>query len=115
MSGATILGPLSMPQPIDLTTMVVHGLDAAAFCKERLGFDPDEWQTRLLRSRAPQIILNCGRQVGKSTSTAAMALHTALYRPGALILMIAPSQRQSRELFIKTTSSCSASNRPRPP
>ena len=93
-----------MPQPIDLMTMVVHGLDAAAFCKERLGFDPDEWQTRLLRSRAPQIILNCGRQVGKSTSTAAMALHTALYRPGALTLMIAPSQRQSRELFIKTMS-----------
>jgi hypothetical protein len=42
-----------------------------------------------------------GRQVGKSTVTAALGLHTALYRPGGLILVIAPSQRQSRELFIK--------------
>jgi hypothetical protein len=29
-------------------------------------------------------------------------LHTSLYRPGSLTIMIAPSQRQSRELFIKT-------------
>jgi len=45
--------------------------------------------------------MNCGRQVGKSTVVAALALHTALYSPGGLILVIAPSQRQSRELFIK--------------
>jgi hypothetical protein len=53
-----------MPLPIDLTTAVVHGLDAALFCRERLDFQPDEWQAKLLRSRAPQIIVNCGRQVG---------------------------------------------------
>jgi hypothetical protein len=42
-----------------------------------------------------------GRQVGKSTTVAALALHTCLYTPGGLVLVIAPSQRQSRELFIK--------------
>ena len=92
-----------MPPPIDLTTLVAHGLDPALFCIDRLGFEPDPWQARLLRSGASQCILNCGRQVGKSTVVAALALHTCLYKPGALVLVIAPSQRQSRELFIKLT------------
>jgi Terminase large subunit, T4likevirus-type, N-terminal len=90
-----------MPPPIDLATLVAHGLDPALFCRERLGFDPDPWQAKLLRSRAPQCILNCGRQVGKSTVVAALALHCCLYRAGSLVIVIAPSQRQSRELFIK--------------
>jgi hypothetical protein len=93
-----------MPLPtIDLATLVAHGLDASLFCRERLGFAPDPWQARLLRSRAPQCILNCGRQVGKSTVVAALALHTCLYKRGSLVIVIAPSQRQSRELFIKLT------------
>ena len=92
-----------MPPPIDLTTLVAHGLDPALFCIDRLGFEPDPWQARLLRLGASQCILNCGRQVGKSTVVAALALHACLYKPGALVLVIAPSQRQSRELFIKLT------------
>jgi hypothetical protein len=87
--------------PIDLATLVAHGLDPALFCCERLRLTPDPWQRRLLRSRVPQTILNCGRQVGKSTVVAALALHVTLYQPGSLVLVIAPSQRQSRELFIK--------------
>jgi hypothetical protein len=86
---------------LDLNIAVAHGLFADLFCADRLGFRPDEWQRRLLRSRSRQIILCTGRQVGKSTTVAAMALHTCLYQPGALVLVIAPSQRQSRELFIK--------------
>jgi hypothetical protein len=89
---------------IDLNMAVAHGLRPDFFCGDRLGFEPDEWQARLLRSRSRQVIMNCGRQVGKSTSVAALALHTALYVPGGLILVIAPSQRQSRELFIKIHS-----------
>jgi hypothetical protein len=87
--------------PFDLGRAVSWALDAVSFVEDRLGFCPDPWQARVLRSRAPQIIQNCGRQVGKSTVVSALALHTALYTPGALILVIAPSQRQSRELFIK--------------
>jgi hypothetical protein len=30
-------------------------------------------------------------------------LHCAIYEPGALVLLVSPSQRQSRELFAKTT------------
>jgi hypothetical protein len=91
-----------MPTPrTDLITALAHGLDAALFCSERLDFEPDDWQAKLLRSTARQCVLNCGRQTGKSTVVAALALHTALYKAGALVLIIAPSQRQSRELFLK--------------
>ena len=85
----------------DLNLAIAHGLRPDWFCHDRLGFEPDPWQAQLLNSTARQIILNMGRQVGKSTVTAALALHTALYHPGSLVLVIAPSQRQSRELFIK--------------
>jgi hypothetical protein len=54
-----------------------------------------------LRSNSAQIILNVGRQCGKSTVVAALAVHTALYKPGALIILISPSLRQSGELMLK--------------
>jgi hypothetical protein len=86
----------------DIGKRLTWAFDAVSFAEDRLQFTPDPWQARLLRSQAPQIIQNCGRQVGKSTTVAALALHTALYQPESLVLVIAPSQRQSRELFIKT-------------
>ena len=86
----------------DLALDFAHALDPVAFVDDRLGFLPDPWQTQVLRSRAPWILLNCSRQSGKSTTTAAVALHTALYDPG-LILLVSPSLRQSKELFAKVT------------
>src|SRR5215831_8062707 len=88
--------------PFDLALDLAHALDAVAFVEHRLGFHPDPWQARLLRSRAPWMLLNCCRQSGKSTTTAAVALHTALYDPG-LVLLVSPSLRQSKELFAKVT------------
>jgi len=49
-------------------------LDPVAFAKEALGFVADPWQETLLRTPAPQVILNCSRQSGKSTCTAVKAL-----------------------------------------
>jgi hypothetical protein len=46
-------------------------------------------------------LLNCSRQSGKSTVTALLGVHTALYEPGALVLLLSPSLRQSQELFRK--------------
>ena len=63
--------------------------------------EPDQWQADLLRSRAKQLILLCSRQSGKSTSTSLLALHEALFNPGALVLLLAPALRQSQELFRK--------------
>jgi hypothetical protein len=66
-----------------------------------LGVEPDPWQEELLRSESSRILLNCSRQSGKSTMSAIIALHRAIYYPGSLILCLAPALRQSQELFQK--------------
>ncbi len=62
---------------------------------------PDDWQADLLRSDAKQMILNCSRQSGKSTISAVLGLHQAVYTPNSLVLLLSPSLRQSQELFRK--------------
>jgi hypothetical protein len=66
-----------------------------------LGLTADPWQRDLLLARERQILLNCSRQSGKSTTVAALALHTVLCHPSSLVLLLSPSQRQSGELFRK--------------
>ena len=86
--------------PLDIGRRVAWALDAVSFAEDRLNFHPDPWQRWLLRSQSQWVILNCCRQSGKSTTTAIVALHTAIYDPG-LVLCVSPSLRQSRELFAK--------------
>lgn len=66
---------------------------------EAAGMAPDPWQAAVLRSRPRRLLLNCSRQSGKSTVTAAMAIDEAVNRPPALVLLLSPSLRQSGELF----------------
>jgi hypothetical protein len=66
------------------------------------GIEPDAWQAALLRDMPRRALLLCSRQSGKSTVTSLMALWHCIYQPGALVLLVSPSQRQSGELF-KTT------------
>ncbi len=80
---------------------MLTALDPAEFARSRLEFEPDPWQEKVLRSTAKKIILRCSRQSGKSTTTAALALHSALHDPGSLTLLFSASLRQSRELFRK--------------
>jgi hypothetical protein len=68
---------------------------------QQAGMDPDAWQETVLRSEAKRLLLLCSRQSGKSTVTAALALHQVVYQPGSLVLLLSPSQRQSVELFRK--------------
>ncbi|HEV2460370.1 MAG TPA: hypothetical protein VGS80_18600 [Ktedonobacterales bacterium] len=75
-----------------ISSDLVRALDPAVFCRAA-GIAPDPWQTRLLRSTAPRILLNASRQSGKSTVTAALACHTALYLPGSLTLIVSPTER----------------------
>jgi hypothetical protein len=75
-------------------------LDRVAFARA-LGVEPDRWQADLLRSTSDRVLLNCSRQSGKSTISAIIALHRALYHPGSLVLALAPALRQSQELFGK--------------
>src|SRR5215211_235171 len=75
-------------------------LDCVAFAR-RAGLDPDQWQRDLLESSSDRVLLNCCRQSGKSTMTAIVVLHRALYHPDSLILCLAPALRQLQELFGK--------------
>jgi hypothetical protein len=45
------------------------------------------------------VLLNCARQAGKSQTAAALALRATLLEPGALVLLLSPTLRQSGELF----------------
>ncbi len=75
-------------------------LDPVAFA-ESLGVTPDPWQATLLRSEADRVLLNCSRQSGKTSMSAILALHRALFFPDSLVLCLAPALRQSQELFSK--------------
>jgi terminase large subunit-like protein len=70
-----------------------------AYFMQVCGFDPDDWQQEFLRSPSRRLLLNCSRQAGKSSVVAIATLHEALYRPGALALIVSPSLRQSSETF----------------
>jgi hypothetical protein len=83
-----------------LATDLRLGLDPATFA-ESLGFEPDEWQRRALRWSGRRAVWLCARQTGKSTTAAILGLHRALYAPGALVLLVSPSLRQSSEIFRK--------------
>ena len=75
-------------------------LDPVVFAR-RAGIEPDPWQADVLRSTARHQLLCCSRQAGKSTVSAAIAMHQAVYVPGSLTLLLAPVGRQSKELLAK--------------
>jgi len=66
---------------------------------------PDDWQKEVLQwvisGQKQDLILNCGRQTGKSTTAAYLAVWMAIFIPKSLILLVSPSLRQSSELFRK--------------
>ncbi len=72
--------------------------------EEWLGFEPDVMQGALLRQDARRLLLNCTRQWGKSTITAAKAVARAQERPGSLTLVVSPSARQSGEFLRKAAA-----------
>jgi hypothetical protein len=79
-----------------------------------LGFEPDPWQARALRSQSRRLALLASRQSGKSTVTSCIALHEGLYHPGSTTLLFAPVERQSEELFRKIMRGYRALGRPVP-
>jgi hypothetical protein len=80
--------------------LLALALDPSAVLRAQ-GLAPDPWQRDLLVANDRQVLLNCSRQSGKSTTVAALALHTALFRPGGLVLLLSPSRRQSGEIYRK--------------
>lgn len=72
---------------------------APAAILQEAGIQPDPWQREVLHSSASRMMLLCARQTGKTTVASALALREALLRPGALVLVLSPSLRQSGEFF----------------
>ncbi len=103
-----------MPTEIRESFLAALQQRATAVVEERLsavelavacGITPDEWQEDLLESEDRQVILNCSRQSCKSTISALIALHRALYTANSLVLVLSPSQRQSQESYRKIRDS----------
>lgn len=85
------------PQPIKVPS------DPVAFARTSLGFQPDDTQAMLLRQNPHRLLLNCSRQWGKSTVTAAKAVYQAVGTPDSLIVVLSPSARQSSEFLRKAS------------
>jgi cytochrome c-type biogenesis protein CcmE len=70
----------------------------------QVGIEPDGWQRSVLTSQHPRKILCCGRQTGKSTVAAILAIHKALTQAGSTVLVVAPGERQAKLLFSKAAA-----------
>lgn len=86
---------LGWPAALDL----YYALSPGAWA--RRVFEPDPWQDALLADQSRRIHANTSRQIGKSTGVAGKVAHRAWYRYNQLILLIAPTLRQSIELIRK--------------
>ena len=75
--------------------------DAAEWVRSRLELPVDSLQARVLRTASKRGILNCSRQWGKSTITAAKAVHQAYHAAESLTVVVSPSGRQSGEFLRK--------------
>ena len=94
----------SIPIQPDATSVSVEPLACASlldFLRTHLAIQPDPEQARLLQLDPHRCILNCTRQWGKSTITAAKAVHKACTEPGSLTVALSPSARQSGEFVLK--------------
>lgn len=96
---------------MSLAADLLRAVDPVALARE-IGMEPDGWQVDTLRDPTDRLLLNCARQAGKSTVAALLAVHTAVYEPGSLVLLLSPGQRQSQELYRKALTVYRAVGRP---
>jgi len=73
----------------------------ADWARRALGFEPDATQARVLDTHSKRVLLNCTRQWGKSTVTAAKAVHQAITEADSLTIAVSPTARQTGEFLRK--------------
>jgi Terminase large subunit, T4likevirus-type, N-terminal len=88
----------TVARPVPLTP------DPVLWAQNKFHWQPDPIQSEILRTSANRLMLCCTRQWGKSTVTAIKALHHAWYHPGSLVIVAAPTARQSGEWIEKTSA-----------
>jgi hypothetical protein len=79
----------------------IYSETPSLWVEDYFGLILDSWQVQMLDSPKNRICLNIHRQGGKSTMAALICLHTALFKPNSLSLIVAPALRQSQENFKK--------------
>lgn len=93
---------------IELTAELIAQVrkDPVAFARIFCKFYPHWYQVKILRDESKNITIRMGRQMGKTAATAIKALWYAFTRPEAktarekvTIVIIAPSQRQSKIMY----------------
>jgi phage terminase large subunit-like protein len=75
-------------------------MDRVAFAKALIP-TLDPWQEEIIASNSDRQLVLAARQSGKSSVAAVKALYTAMFTNKATVLCVAPSLRQSQELFGK--------------
>jgi hypothetical protein len=58
-----------------------------------------DWQIQVIDGKDKRVLLNVHRQGGKDLIACLKAVHTALFIPKSLTVIVSPSQRQSTETF----------------
>jgi hypothetical protein len=86
----------------DIITALAHACDAAAWAKDVLDLDLDDWQRDFVRAKGAQLLL-ASRQSGKSFCVAVRACHDLIFRPESMIIAASPTEEQSKELFRRLT------------
>jgi hypothetical protein len=93
MTSASVAARLARAEALVQALAGAQAVPSAVDLMRAGGMEPDGWQAAVLQSSASRQLLLACRQSGKSTTTACLALHTALVEPGALILLLSPSLR----------------------
>ncbi len=86
-------------QPLE--DLARQAINPAEFARITLKFEPDATQYAVLKSIPRRLILNCNRQWGKSTVSAIILAHRAIFQAGSLSIILGPSERQSAETLRK--------------
>src|SRR5260370_17791763 len=94
---------LELDAEITGTAELLYRVDALRFARERLGFEPDAKQAAVMNGKIRRGLLNCMRQWGKSTITAAMAGHRARTVPESPTIAVTPSGLPRRHIFTSPT------------
>ena len=72
--------------------------DPVFFC-HTFGHYPHWYQEQIMWCDARRVVINMSRQIGKTYAVALVALHFVFTRPKVNVLIVAPSERQSKIMF----------------
>lgn len=82
-------------------TDISCAFDKPFFMETAFNLSPDSWQKKILIQKNKNVLLLCSRQSGKSTVCASLALHYAVFKESAMVLIVSATHRQAKETLRK--------------